>query len=180
MTWSIRRLPVLRDTGGPPVPGEAAGDTAAPAGTGTWSATGPQAPEPGADSPGSGTGMAGVIARTGAGHAARIARTGTRRAGGTLGRLARTPGTVAHAVANCSPLTIAEHAERARNRTWVPAGQDPGGSLGTAGEVQMRTIGRVLKYAGTAISRLADNPVAQWTATAVLALVIIAVWRLVF
>lgn len=141
-------------------------------------------PEPSAGNPDagtgtgldSGTGLTGVIVGTGA----RFARTGTRRANSMLGRLAGTPGSVVHSAAHCQPMTIAEHAVHARLRDWVPDGQDPDGALGAAGEFTQRTAGRLLKIGGTAVSRLADNPVAQWIAIAIALLISIAIWRLVF
>jgi hypothetical protein len=182
-SWGLHRIPVPGDDPGDPGSGTF--------GTGTRGDGGldlklPE-PEPATGDPISGTGtgqdaettVAGRIVRAGTGHAVRLTRTGTGRASTHLDRLAATPGTVLHAAANCRPMTIAEHAAHARHRGWVPDGQDPDGALGVAGEFTQRTAGRAMKIVGTAISRLADNPVAQWIAIAIALLITIAIWRLV-
>jgi hypothetical protein len=181
-TWNFRRVQVPGDGAGPATPGGSGTGTqggldlelqpelepatvTGPAGTGTGEDASPT--------------LAGRVIAAGTERAARVARTGTRRAGGAIGRLGRTPGTVVHAVWNCRPLTIGEHAEHARRHGWVPEGRDPEGLLGRAGEVHQRTIGRALKYGSTAVSRMADNPVAQWIAMLVIVLIAIAILCLV-
>ena len=92
------------------------------------------------------------------------ARTGTGREGG-----------VVHGLRNAKPPSVAEHAEYAASRAWVPPGCE-GGLAERAGVLYHALIGRPGVALGNTISALCARPLRFTIAVLIVLVIVLVAW----